>query len=55
MPTYERTPEFLRDLARLTPEQRRQFELAVRALVEDIKANRPFRTSFRSRTISSAF
>jgi hypothetical protein len=45
MPTYERTEEFLRDLARLTPAQRKQFETAERAMVEGPKANRPFRAS----------
>ena len=45
MPTYERTAEFLRDLARLTPAQRKQFEAAVRAMVEDLKAKQPFRAS----------
>ncbi|WIG60326.1 MAG: hypothetical protein OJF49_003074 [Ktedonobacterales bacterium] len=47
MPTYERTPEFLKDLALLTPGQRKQFEAGVRALVEDLKANRPFRAGLR--------
>ena len=45
MPTYERSAEFLNDLARLTPEQRQQFQAAVRQMVEDLKANRPFRPS----------
>jgi len=45
MPTYERSAEFLRDLARLTPAQRKQFEAAVRAMIEDLKANQPFRAS----------
>ena len=45
MPTYERSAEFLNDLARLTPDQRQQFQAAVRQMVEDLKANRPFRPS----------
>lgn len=45
MPTYERSIEFLNDLARLTPDQRKQFEAAVHQMVEDLKANRPFRPS----------
>ncbi len=45
MPTYERSLEFLNDLAQLTPEQRKQFETAVREFVEDLKAGRPFRPS----------
>ncbi len=45
MPTYERSDEFLHDLARLTPEQRKQFEAAVREMIEDMKAGRPFRNS----------
>jgi len=45
MPTYERSTEFLNDLARLTPDQRKQFQAAARQMVEDLKANRPFRPS----------
>jgi transposase len=45
MPMYERSPEFMHDLERLTPEQRLQFEAAVREMVEDLKARRPFRAS----------
>jgi len=47
MPTYERTPEFLGDLRRLTPAQRQLFETAVKAMVEDLRAVRPFRSSLR--------
>lgn len=36
MPTYERTPEFLGDLRRLTPLQRHQFEIAVKEMNEDL-------------------
>ena len=45
MPTYERSPRFLKELERLTSEQRLQFEAAVRDMVEDLKAKRPFRLS----------
>jgi len=45
MPTYERSQRFLNELKRLTPEQRLQFEAAVRDMVADIKAKRPFRQS----------
>lgn len=41
MPTYELAQEFHRDLQRLSPEQRRRFEVAVSRLVADLKAHRP--------------
>ena len=47
MPTYDRTPEFLRDLERLTPEQRLAFNAAVGEMVQDLKAHHPFRSSLR--------
>lgn len=45
MPTYEREPEFLHDLERLTPEMRKAFEAAVQEFVEDLKAKRQPRVS----------
>jgi hypothetical protein len=53
MPTYERREEFLRDLLRLTPEQRAQFDAAVSEMVEDLRAGRPFRTSLRIKRFHS--
>lgn len=41
MPTYEQTSAFLRDLARLPPEEQRRFRIAVRKFVADLKAKRP--------------
>ena len=47
MPTYELEDPFRQDLKRLTPEQYRLFKKAVRKMVEDIKAKRPFRAGLR--------
>jgi hypothetical protein len=47
MPTNELEPEFFRDYARLTPEQREKFKEAVRAIVDDLKQKRPFRPGLR--------
>ena len=41
MPTYEADQEFLRDWRQLTPAQQQRFKMAVRKLVEDLKAKRP--------------
>jgi hypothetical protein len=41
MPTYEADQEFLRDWRHLTPAQQQRFKMAVRKLVEDLKAKRP--------------
>jgi hypothetical protein len=43
----------MRDLDRLTPEQRLQFEAAAREMVADIKASRPFRSSLRIKRFQS--
>lgn len=58
MPTYDRTPQFLKEFARLTPEQRLQFKAAVQHMIEDLNAKRPFRTSLgveRFESVSSAY
>ena len=47
MPTNELDPEFFRDYARLTIAQREKFKNAVRAFVDDLKHERPFRASLR--------
>ena len=47
MPTYEERPEFWRDWARLGPAQQTAFLEAVRDMVEDLKAKRPFRAGLR--------
>ena len=47
MPTYEQDSQFMNDWKHLSPEQRIRFIAAVREMVDDIKAKRPFRTSLR--------
>jgi len=47
MPTYERSDEFNQDYAKLTAEQRLQFQAAVGQLVEDLRAKRRMRPSLR--------
>ena len=47
MPTYDAEARFWRDWDRLSAEQRALFLQAVRQIVEDLQARRPFRTSLR--------
>ena len=47
MPTHDEDPGFWSDWARLTPEQHASFLRAIREMVEDMKANRPFRAGLR--------
>lgn len=47
MPTYDRLARFDRDLAALTPEQRRQFLAAVEKFVADLQAGADFRAGLR--------
>lgn len=42
MPTYEANDQFWHDWQRLTEEQQAQFRAAVRQMVADLKATRPF-------------
>jgi hypothetical protein len=52
VPTYTRTARFRREYDRLEPESQRAFRDAVRALVEDLAANRPTRPGLRVRQLS---
>lgn len=45
MPTHEEATQFLRDLARLTLGEQTLFAAAIRKMVEDLRAGRPFRSS----------
>lgn len=47
MPTHDETAQFLRDFATLSPAMRARFLDAVRKMVNDMKANQPFRPSLR--------
>jgi hypothetical protein len=47
MPTHDEAPRFLRDLQRLTPAQRAQFDAAVKHFVADLTAGHGFRPELR--------
>ena len=47
MPTHKELPSFWEDWKHLTPEQRRQFQVARRKFVADLRARRGFRASLR--------
>ena len=50
MPTYEALDRFWQDYRRLTPEQRRAFQLAVEKFIADLKARR-FRKGLRIKAV----
>ncbi len=54
MPTYEAPPQFWRDWEKLRPQQKRAFLVAVRKLVEDLKAGRGFRAGLRVKGVQGA-
>ncbi len=54
MPTYERLAWFDRDLATLTPEQRRQFLAAIGKFVTDLRAGEGFRAGLRVKGVRGA-
>jgi hypothetical protein len=47
MPTHKELAQFLREYAKLTPEQQTLFLTAVRKMVEDLRTNRSFRPVLR--------
>jgi hypothetical protein len=51
MPTNELLPEFRKDYAHLTEEQKRAFRLAVKKLVVDLRAGKTFRPSLRVKSL----
>jgi hypothetical protein len=53
VPTYERRPQFDRDYAALTREQKRAFRVAVEKFVADLDSGR-FRPGLRVKGIKSA-
>lgn len=50
-PTYQPVPTFTRDFGKLSPDQRKRFMTAVAAMVEDMKAKRPFRPGLRVKRV----
>lgn len=54
MPTYARLPRFDKDLERLSPEQRSQFNAAVRKFVADLGAAGKFRVGLRVKGVEGA-
>lgn len=47
MPTHEEDPQFLRDFAALTFQQRARFLDALRKMLNDLKAGQPIRPGLR--------
>jgi hypothetical protein len=54
VPTYERLPRFDRDWEALSREQRAKFLSAIRKFVEDLEADRNFRSGLRVRGVEGA-
>lgn len=51
MPTYERLSRFDADWEKLPKDQRDRFRVAVRQFIEDLSANRPFRSGLRVKRV----
>jgi hypothetical protein len=47
MPTHREQEQILREFAKLTEAQQDQFAVAMKHMVEDLRAKRPFRASLR--------
>ena len=47
MPTHDELPQFLREWAKLTPQQQTLFLAAAVEMVEDLRGQAPFRPSLR--------
>jgi hypothetical protein len=47
MPTYGKTDEFIRDYAKLSQDEKREFKRAVEKFVEDLKGDGNFRVGLR--------
>lgn len=54
MPTYERSPQFQRDYARLSTDERRAFRRAVEKFVADLSGGGGFRAGLRVKGIRGA-
>lgn len=51
MPTYQRLPRFDADWEKLPEDRRERFRRAVRQLIEDLDAGRPFRPGLRVKRV----
>jgi hypothetical protein len=51
MPTYQRLPRFDADWEKLPEDRRERFRRAVRQLIEDLNADRPFRPGLRVKRV----
>lgn len=51
MPTYQRLPRFDADWEELPEDRRERFRRAVRQLIEDLDAHRPFRPGLRVKRV----
>lgn len=49
MPTHDEWTRFLREWAKLTPQQQTLFLAAVEEMIEDLRAHAPFRPSLREK------
>lgn len=47
MPTHSELQQFVREFAKLTEAEQDQFVFAMKHMVEDLRAGRPFRASLR--------
>lgn len=54
MPTYERLPRFDRDYRRLSAEERRAFQDAIRAFVDDLGRGAGFRKGLRVKGVQGS-
>ena len=54
MPTYERSPQFIRDHADLSADQRRAFRVTVEKFVADLERGRGFRPGLRVKGIKGS-
>jgi len=54
VPTYERSPQFDRDYAKLPSNLKERFRLAVRRFVDDLEAGHGFRSGLRVKGVQAA-
>lgn len=52
MPTHSELPAFLRELAALTRQEQTLFAAAVRKMIADLRARKPFRASLRVKGVT---
>jgi hypothetical protein len=54
MPTYDVTPRFEKDYARLSADERKRFKQAVDKFIEDLRRGRRFRPGLRVDSVEGA-